>query len=158
MRHGKSGSIKNENTNGEGEDVSVDMNVVILAGGVGTRLVEETEIKPKPMVEIGGKPILWHILKHYSHYGYQNFIIALGYKGEHIKKYFIDGIASKSKIPDINDRVLLIFILLLLFCLFGLRIFLWMSKFVCSPNDKSNYGKIESICSHNFSTCKERPI
>ena len=96
MRHGKSGSIKNENTNGEGEDVSVDMNVVILAGGVGTRLVEETEIKPKPMVEKGGKPILWHILKHYSHYGYQNFIIALGYKGEHIKKYFIDGIASNA--------------------------------------------------------------
>jgi len=66
------------------------MYVVILAGGVGTRLVEETEIKPKPMVEIGGKPILWHILKHYSHYGFKDFIIALGYKGEYIKKYFMD--------------------------------------------------------------------
>jgi len=66
------------------------MKVAILAGGVGTRLVEETIIKPKPMVEIGGRPILWHILKHYSHYGYNEFVIALGYKGGYIKKYLID--------------------------------------------------------------------
>ncbi|NIA30883.1 MAG: glucose-1-phosphate cytidylyltransferase [Actinobacteria bacterium] len=66
------------------------MKVAILAGGVGTRLVEETEIKPKPMVEIGGRPILWHIMQHYSHYGYKNFVIALGYKGEVIKKYMVD--------------------------------------------------------------------
>lgn len=66
------------------------MKVAILAGGVGTRLVEETTIKPKPMVEIGGQPILWHILKHYSHYGYNEFVIALGYKGAYIKKYLID--------------------------------------------------------------------
>jgi len=66
------------------------MKVAILAGGVGTRLVEETVIKPKPMVEIGGRPILWHIMKHYSHYGYNEFVIALGYKGEYIKKYLID--------------------------------------------------------------------
>jgi glucose-1-phosphate cytidylyltransferase len=64
--------------------------VVILAGGIGTRLAEETEIKPKPMVEIGGWPILWHIMKHYAHYGFKEFFIALGYKGEVIKRYFLD--------------------------------------------------------------------
>jgi glucose-1-phosphate cytidylyltransferase len=64
--------------------------VAILAGGVGSRLAEETEVRPKPMVEIGNKPILWHIMMHYSHYGYNEFIIALGYKGEVIKKYMID--------------------------------------------------------------------
>ena len=66
------------------------MKVVILAGGLGTRLAEETEIKPKPMVEIGDHPILWHILKHYSHYGFDEFFIALGYKGEYVKRYFLD--------------------------------------------------------------------
>ncbi len=66
------------------------MKVAILAGGVGSRLVEETETKPKPMVEIGGKPILWHIMMHYAHYGFTEFVIALGYKGEVIKKYMID--------------------------------------------------------------------
>jgi len=66
------------------------MKVAILAGGVGSRLSEETHIKPKPLVEIGGKPILWHILKHYSHYGFNDFVIALGYKGEVIKKYMVD--------------------------------------------------------------------
>jgi len=66
------------------------MKVVILAGGLGTRLAEETEVKPKPMVEIGGKPILWHIMKHYSHYGFKEFFIALGYKSDVIKRYFLD--------------------------------------------------------------------
>ncbi len=66
------------------------MKVVILAGGLGTRLAEETEVKPKPMVEIGGYPILWHIMKTYSHYGFKEFFIALGYKGEIIKKFFLD--------------------------------------------------------------------
>jgi glucose-1-phosphate cytidylyltransferase len=66
------------------------MKVAILAGGVGSRISEETEIRPKPMVEIGGRPILWHILKHYSHYGYSDFVIALGYKGEVIKRYMLD--------------------------------------------------------------------
>lgn len=66
------------------------MKVVILAGGLGTRLSEETVIKPKPMVEIGGKPILWHIMNIFSHYGYKEFIIALGYRGEVIKEYFLD--------------------------------------------------------------------
>jgi glucose-1-phosphate cytidylyltransferase len=64
--------------------------VAILAGGVGSRISEETEVKPKPMVEIGGKPILWHILKHYAKYGHKDFVIALGYKGEYIKKYMVD--------------------------------------------------------------------
>ncbi|MGI9534414.1 MAG: glucose-1-phosphate cytidylyltransferase [Thermodesulfobacteriota bacterium] len=66
------------------------MKVAILAGGYGSRLAEETEIKPKPMVEIGGRPILWHIMRHYAHYGYDEFVIALGYKGEVIKKYMLD--------------------------------------------------------------------
>ena len=63
------------------------MKVVLLAGGFGTRLSEETEIKPKPMVEIGGNPILWHIMRIYDHYDFKDFVIALGYKGEVIKKY-----------------------------------------------------------------------
>ncbi|MBO9324031.1 MAG: glucose-1-phosphate cytidylyltransferase [Roseiflexus sp.] len=66
------------------------MKVAILAGGVGSRLSEETEVKPKPMVEIGGRPILWHIMMHYSYYGFKDFVIALGYKGEVIKKYMVD--------------------------------------------------------------------
>lgn len=66
------------------------MKIGILAGGLGTRLAEETDAKPKPMVEIGGKPILWHIMKHYYHYGFKDFAIALGYKGEVIKKYMVD--------------------------------------------------------------------
>ena len=64
------------------------MDVIILCGGKGTRLSEETLTKPKPMVEIGGKPILWHIMKIYSHYGFNRFILALGYKGDQIKQYF----------------------------------------------------------------------
>ncbi len=64
--------------------------VAILAGGMGTRLAEETEIRPKPMVEIGDRPILWHIMKHYAHYGYNEFVIALGYKGEYIKRWMRD--------------------------------------------------------------------
>ncbi|MBA3715142.1 MAG: glucose-1-phosphate cytidylyltransferase [Pyrinomonadaceae bacterium] len=66
------------------------MKVVILAGGLGTRLAEETEIKPKPMVEVGGYPILWHIMKHYAYYGFKEFFVALGYRGEVIKRYFLD--------------------------------------------------------------------
>jgi glucose-1-phosphate cytidylyltransferase len=64
--------------------------VVILCGGMGTRLAEYTEMRPKPLVEIGGKPILWHIMKHYSTYGFTEFILALGYKGEQIKRYLLD--------------------------------------------------------------------
>tara|TARA_B100001971_G_scaffold209074_1_gene231992 strand:- start:184 stop:963 length:780 start_codon:yes stop_codon:yes gene_type:complete len=64
------------------------MRVVILCGGMGTRLREETEFRPKPMVKIGAKPILWHIMKHYAHYGFNKFVLCLGYKGEVIKEYF----------------------------------------------------------------------
>ncbi|MBX3206654.1 MAG: glucose-1-phosphate cytidylyltransferase [Labilithrix sp.] len=64
--------------------------VVILAGGMGTRLTEETEVRPKPMVEIGGRPILWHIMQRYAHYGFNEFVVALGYKGDFIKRYFRD--------------------------------------------------------------------
>jgi len=64
------------------------MKVVILAGGAGTRLAEETAVRPKPMIEIGDKPILWHIMKLYSHYGFDDFVVALGYKGYIIKEYF----------------------------------------------------------------------
>lgn len=66
------------------------MKVVILAGGLGTRISEETDSKPKPMVEIGGKPILWHIMKIYSHYGFNDFVICLGYKGYIIKEFFFN--------------------------------------------------------------------
>ncbi len=66
------------------------MKVVILAGGMGTRLSEETEIRPKPMVEIGDHPILWHIMRHYAFYNHNEFLIALGYKGEVIRRYFLD--------------------------------------------------------------------
>lgn len=74
------------------------MKVVLLAGGFGTRLSEETDIKPKPMVEIGGKPILWHIMKIYAHYGYNEFVILLGYKGYYIKEYFANYFMHQSDI------------------------------------------------------------
>jgi glucose-1-phosphate cytidylyltransferase len=64
--------------------------VVVLAGGMGTRLAEETEVRPKPMIEIGGRPILWHILKHYAHFGFREFLIALGYRSESVKRFFRD--------------------------------------------------------------------
>lgn len=66
------------------------MKAVILAGGLGTRLREETEFRPKPMVEIGGRPVLWHIMKHLSNYGIEDFVVAVGYKGEMIKDYFLN--------------------------------------------------------------------
>jgi glucose-1-phosphate cytidylyltransferase len=78
--------LKNEK---EGSDMSFsDIPVVVLCGGRGTRLKEETDIKPKPMVEIGAMPILWHIMKTYAHYSFNNFILCLGYKGQVIKEYF----------------------------------------------------------------------
>jgi len=79
--------VLNNNINNDLE-VHFRVKTVILAGGLGTRLAEETEIKPKPMVEIGGKPILWHIMKIYSHYGINEFVICCGYKGYMIKEYF----------------------------------------------------------------------
>jgi len=66
------------------------MQVVILAGGLGTRLREETEFRPKPLVDVGGHPILWHIMKIYAHYGFRDFIVCLGYRGNMIKEYFLN--------------------------------------------------------------------
>ncbi|ACN99039.1 glucose-1-phosphate cytidylyltransferase [Sulfurihydrogenibium azorense Az-Fu1] len=81
------------------------MKVVILAGGFGTRLSEETDIKPKPMVEIGGKPILWHIMKIYSSYGFNDFIICLGYKGYIIKEFFANYFLYTSDVTiDLKDN------------------------------------------------------
>lgn len=70
------------------------MKVVLLAGGLGTRLAEETDVKPKPMVEIGGHPILWHIMQGYASHGFNEFVVALGYKGEVIKQYFLNFFAA----------------------------------------------------------------
>src|SRR6185295_1270307 len=72
------------------------MKVVILCGGQGTRLREETEFRPKPMVEIGGRPILWHIMKNYAHHGFTEFVLCLGYRGNMIKEYFLNYEAMNS--------------------------------------------------------------
>lgn len=81
------------------------MKVAILAGGFGTRLSEETDIKPKPMVDIGGKPILWHIMKTYSQYGFNDFVILLGYKGYYIKEYFANYFLHQSDVTiDIKNN------------------------------------------------------
>ena len=74
------------------------MKVVILCGGLGTRLREETEFRPKPMVEVGGKPLLWHIMRHYSRHGFDDFVLCLGYKGELIRHYFMDFRAMNSDV------------------------------------------------------------
>lgn len=80
------------------------MKVVILAGGYGSRLSEETSVRPKPMIEIGGKPILWHIMSIYAHYGYTNFIIACGFKNEIIKEYFFNFYIHNSDLMiDLKD-------------------------------------------------------
>lgn len=83
------------------------MKVAILAGGLGTRLAEETEVKPKPMVEVGERPVLWHIMKHYAHHGFNEFFVALGYKGEVIKRYFLDyhSLDGSMSIDFDKDRV-----------------------------------------------------
>jgi glucose-1-phosphate cytidylyltransferase len=81
------------------------MKVVLLAGGFGSRLSEETDIRPKPMAEIGGKPILWHIMKIYSHYGFNEFVILLGYKGYYIKEYFANYFLHQSDVTiDLSNN------------------------------------------------------
>ena len=81
------------------------MKVVILAGGLGTRLSEETQVKPKPMAEIGEHPILWHIMKLYSHYGFNDFVICLGYRGYVIKEYFANYFLHNSDVTfDLRDQ------------------------------------------------------
>ena len=85
------------------------MKVVILAGGFGTRISEESHLKPKPMIEIGERPILWHIMKIYSHFGFNDFIICLGYKGYSIKEYFAHYFLHESDVTfdfrDQNSRI-----------------------------------------------------
>ena len=82
------------------------MKAVILAGGLGTRLGEETHLKPKPMIEIGNQPMLWHIMKIYSNYGINDFVICLGYKGYMIKEYFANYFLSKSDITiDVQKNI-----------------------------------------------------
>src|SRR6266496_812313 len=83
------------------------MKTVILAGGMGTRLAEETQIKPKPMVEIGGRPILWHIMRQYASCGFNEFLVALGYKAEVIKAYFLDycRLTSSMTVGLANGRI-----------------------------------------------------
>ena len=81
------------------------MKVLLLAGGFGTRLSEETDVRPKPMAEIGGKPVLWHIMKIYSHYGYNEFIVLLGYKGYYIKEYFANYFLHQSDVTiDLSNN------------------------------------------------------
>jgi len=84
------------------------MKVVILCGGVGTRLREETEFRPKPMVEVGGRPIVWHIMKTYAHYGFTEFVLCLGYRGNMIKEYFLNYAAMNNDftIDLSNNRTL----------------------------------------------------
>ena len=77
---------------------TADIPVVILAGGRGTRLMEETQVIPKPMVTIGGKPILWHLMMTYSHFGFRKFIVCLGYKGYVIKDYFLNVLKHTSSV------------------------------------------------------------
>lgn len=81
------------------------MKVVLLAGGLGTRLNEETQVKPKPMVEVGGMPILWHIMKIYAHHGYNEFIVCLGYKSHYVKEWFSDYFLHNSDFTlDMKDN------------------------------------------------------
>ena len=80
------------------ERADVSMKVVILAGGKGTRISEESRLRPKPMVEIGGKPILWHIMRQYAAYGFHEFIICCGYKGHMIKEYFVNYYQNNSQL------------------------------------------------------------
>ncbi len=85
------------------------MKTVILAGGLGTRISEESHLKPKPMIEIGGKPIIWHIMKIYSHYGINNFIICLGYKGYIVKEYFANYFLHTSDVTiDMSNNQLIV--------------------------------------------------
>ncbi len=85
------------------------MKVVLFAGGLGTRISEETDIRPKPMVEIGGKPVLWHIMKNYNHYGFNDFIVCLGYKGYVIKEYFMNYFLHNSDITvDLGNNTVAI--------------------------------------------------
>ena len=85
------------------------MKAVILAGGLGTRISEETHLKPKPMIEIGGRPLLWHIMKIYSHHGINDFIICCGYKGYIIKEYFANYFPESERTVYSHSYIYLIY-------------------------------------------------
>ena len=107
------------------------MKTVILAGGFGTRLSEETGVRPKPLVEIGGMPIIWHIMKMYSHYGHNEFIICCGYKGHMIKEFFSDYFLRHSDVTfDIkNNKMKIPFLWLLLYQKWDLNMFILLLCF-----------------------------
>jgi len=116
------------------------MKVVILAGGLGTRLSEETVIKPKPMVEIGGMPILWHIMKIYSSYGYNDFIVCLGYKGYVVKEYFANYFLHKSDITiDLADNSIK---------MHDSQAEPWKITLLDTGNDSMTGGRVKRIQSH----------
>jgi glucose-1-phosphate cytidylyltransferase len=116
------------------------MKVVILAGGLGTRLSEETSIKPKPMVEIGGMPILWHIMKIYSSYGFNDFVICLGYKGYIIKEYFANYFLHKSDVTiDISNNSIKIH---------DSQVEPWKITLVDTGNNSMTGGRIKRIQPH----------
>jgi glucose-1-phosphate cytidylyltransferase len=116
------------------------MKVVILAGGLGTRLSEETVLKPKPMVEIGGMPILWHIMKIYSSHGYNDFVICLGYKGYVVKEYFANYFLHKSDVTiDLKDNSIKVH---------DSQAEPWKITLVDTGNDSMTGGRIKRIQSH----------
>src|ERR1700759_2021712 len=82
-----------------GQGGSGFVKVVVLCGGLGTRLREETEFRPKPLVDVGGRPILWHIMKLYAHHGFRDFVLCLGYRGNMIKEYFLNYEAMNNDFP-----------------------------------------------------------
>jgi glucose-1-phosphate cytidylyltransferase len=116
------------------------MKVVILAGGLGTRLSEETVLRPKPMIEIGGMPILWHIMKIYSSYGYNDFIVCLGYKGYVIKEYFANYFLHKSDVTiDLKDNSIKVH---------DSQAEPWKITLVDTGNDSMTGGRIKRIQPH----------
>ncbi|TWI93806.1 glucose-1-phosphate cytidylyltransferase [Mucilaginibacter frigoritolerans] len=116
------------------------MKVVILAGGLGTRLSEETVLKPKPMVEIGGMPILWHIMKIYSSYGFNDFVVCLGYKGYVVKEYFANYFLHKSDVTiDMNNNSIKVH---------DSQAEPWKVTLVDTGNDSMTGGRIKRIQPH----------
>jgi glucose-1-phosphate cytidylyltransferase len=116
------------------------MKVVLLAGGLGTRLSEETVLKPKPMVEIGGMPILWHIMKIYSSYGFNDFIVCLGYKGYVVKEYFANYFLHKSDVTiDLTDNSIKVH---------DSHAEPWKITLVDTGNDSMTGGRIKRIQKH----------
>ncbi|MES2454331.1 MAG: glucose-1-phosphate cytidylyltransferase [Bacteroidota bacterium] len=116
------------------------MKVVLLAGGLGTRLSEETVLKPKPMVEIGGMPILWHIMKIYSAHGFNDFIVCLGYKGYVVKEYFANYFLHKSDVTiDLTDNSIKVH---------DSQAEPWKITLVDTGNDSMTGGRIKRIQSH----------